>query len=334
VEAASWHGKPVFFQLISSWTKPDRMIQADDNSHGKALEIALVIFLLAMLAGAIWLARRNYLLEKSDPQGALRLGLLIFILQMLVWLFSGHFVPSLGTFGLFILAASGALVWATVLYVIYMAIEPYIRRHWPHAIISWSRLMAGRIRDPLVGRDLLFGVILGIVWCVIITLLSLALTRIGATPGFGSSDLLLGPRAVIGACLGQLALSVQGTLGFFFLMFVFRVIFRKPWLAALMFVAFWTLVKTYDSHHLWLVLPAIVAIYGIAAFVVLRFGFIALATGMLTADLLANIPIPTDLSAWYVGGPAVVVLLVVAIAVWGCYTALAGQKVLKENLFE
>ncbi len=30
-------------------------------------------------------------------------------------------------------------------------------------LISWSRLLAGRFRDPLVGRDALFGIIIGIV---------------------------------------------------------------------------------------------------------------------------------------------------------------------------
>ncbi len=88
--------------------------------------------------------------QKSDPQGALRLGLLIFALQMLVWLFSAHFVPSLGTFGLFVLASSGSVFLAAVFYIVYLAIEPFVRRHWPHAIISWSRLMTGRIRDALV----------------------------------------------------------------------------------------------------------------------------------------------------------------------------------------
>jgi hypothetical protein len=75
-------------------------------------------------------------------------------------------------------------------------------------------------------------------------------------------------------------------------------------------------------------------VYGIAAFVVLRFGFIALAVGIFTVDLLANLPLTTDLSSWYIGNLIFVVLLIAAMAVWGCYSALAGQKLVKENLFE
>ena len=333
VEAAGWAGKPVFFQLISDWTKPDRM-PSTEGPGSKVPEVLLVFFLLVLFAGAVWLARRNYLRQKSDPKGALRLGLLIFALQMLAWIFTAHFVPSLGSFELFVLAASGAVFLGVVFYIVYLAIEPYIRRHWPHAIISWTRLMAGRIRDPLVGRDVLFGVILGICWSLIFEILFIAMKHIGAEPDFPSTAFLLGPRMVLGSCFTHAAASVQATLMFFFLMFVFRVIFRKPWLAAVVFIAFWCFLKTYGEHHLYLVLPAVIAVYGIAAFVVLRFGLIALAVGIFTADLLSSLPSTTDFSSWYIGAPIFVFALVAALALWGGYTALAGQKLVKEHLFE
>jgi hypothetical protein len=139
---------------------------------------------------------------------------------------------------------------------------------------------------------------------------------------------------VLGACASHLTTSIQAALVFFFLMFVFRVIFRKPWLAALAFVALWTASKAYDNHHFIYIVPAYVAVYGIAAFVVLRFGFIALAVGIFTVDLLANLPLTTDLSSWYIGNSIFAVLLIAALAVWGCYCALAGQKLLRENVFE
>jgi hypothetical protein len=50
--------------------------------------------------------------------------------------------------------------------------------------------------------------------------------------------------------------------------------------------------------------------------------------------LLLNIPITTHLSSWYLGGSLFVLLTVIGLAVWGCYTALAGQKIWKESLFE
>ena len=43
---------------------------------------------------------------------------------------------------------------------VYMAFEPYVRRRSPRTLISWTRLLAGRFRDPLVGADLLVGCVL------------------------------------------------------------------------------------------------------------------------------------------------------------------------------
>src|SRR5260370_352279 len=38
-----------------------------------------------------------------------------------------------------------------------LAIEAYARRHWPDSLISWNRLLAGRLRDPLVASHVLAG---------------------------------------------------------------------------------------------------------------------------------------------------------------------------------
>ncbi len=82
-------------------------------------------------------------------------------------------MPSLGLVRAVCARRAAARVFlAAVFYIVYLAIEPYVRRHWPHAIISWSRLMAGRIRDPLVGRDTLYGVILGVVLGVIFAIMA------------------------------------------------------------------------------------------------------------------------------------------------------------------
>lgn len=74
--------------------------------------------------------------------------------------------------------------------------------------------------------------------------------------------------------------------------------------------------------------------YSIAAFVVLRFGFISLAIGMFSADLLLNIPVTTHWSARYSSSAVFVLLTVIALAAWGTYTALGGQKLWKTQAFD
>ena len=157
---------------------------------------------------------------------------------------------------------------------------------------------------------------------------------ISAEPDLSSPVFLLGFRRVLGECFTHAAQSVQGTLEFFFLMFVFRVLFRKPWIAALVFVLFWVGLKSYGNHHWMYVAPAVIAVYAIAAFVILRFGFIALAVGIFTVDLLGSVPITTDWSSFYIGAPIFVFALIAALAIWACFTALAGQKLVKSDLFE
>ena len=334
VEAASYRGRPVYFALIGDWTEPSRMAISDESFSKKVWDTVMAVVGVILLLAAILIAWRNYSREKADVQGAARLGIAIFSIQMLLWLFKAHFVSSISSLGLFVLAASSALFITVVVCALYLAIEPFVRKRWPHAIISWSRLMAGQIRDPLVGRDALYGVILGVSWALIFSIFYLLRLRAGDAPALGTTDYLLGARGVIGSWLWHLATSVQGTLLFFFVMFILRVILRKPWLAALAFVAVWTSMKTFGSHHVLIDVTTFAAIYAIAAFVVLRFGFIALATGMFTVDLLLNIPITTNLSSWYVGGSLFVLLTVTFLAIWGAYTSLAGQQVWKESFFE
>ena len=56
------------------------------------------------------------------------------------------------------------LVWTAFTWLTYIAVEPPIRRLWPQMLFSLARLLAGRVRDPLVGRDVLIGVLGGIVF--------------------------------------------------------------------------------------------------------------------------------------------------------------------------
>ena len=75
-------------------------------------------------------------------------------------LMTGHLtedlIPTLRTLGL--LMGRGLLL-GMMVYSIYMALEPDVRRRWPETLIAWSRVLAGRVNDPLVGRDLLLGIL-------------------------------------------------------------------------------------------------------------------------------------------------------------------------------
>ena len=329
VEAAAWRGKPVFFRLVGPWTKPDRT-QYESLTRGQhASEIIEVILAILLLAGGALVARRNYVKGKSDVRGAFRLASAAFVIDMALWVCLEHFVPTLEVFAHFLLAVSKTLFLSTVIWMLYVALEPYVRRRWPQAIISWSRLLGGSLRDPLVGRDLLWGVLLGVLWSLTVGVGFLFMKREGATPQLAQTELLLGSREMAGVWLDNIIQSIMGTLQFFFVLFLLRVILRNRWLALVCFIAIFTAQNTLRSDHPQIIWPFWLIVYTLAAGAVTRFGLIVLATAAFTADVLLNVPYTLDFSKWY--APHVIAILVsfAAIAGWGFYTSLGGQKLLE-----
>jgi hypothetical protein len=332
VEAAAWHGKPVFFSLTSPWTRPNRTPTADDNGDA-GNTIALMVAIITAIAGA-WFAIRNLARGRGDRQNAWRLASVAFVIGIATFLLSAHFIHAMSMLLLVILAISTSLFMAGALWVLYIALEPYVRRHWPQTIISWTRLMSGRIRDPLVGRDLVLGVIMGMSWILVFEIGQLVNMRAGAPPQFPSSDYLMGFRIAAGTWLSTLITSILGTLLFFFSLVLLRVLFRNTWLASLAFIALFTVPKVLGSHHLIVDVLVWGTIYSIAAIGVVRFGLIVLGISDLMSDVLLNLPYSRDFSNWYAAQTVFFVLVFVAIAAWGVYTSLAGKPLWKEELFD
>jgi predicted Ser/Thr protein kinase len=325
VEAAAWHGKPVFFSLTGDWTKPDRMNAPAVSLGKKVQQILALVLVLSLLLGAGYLARRNYLRGRGDREGAFRLAAVMFGLEMLLWLCRGHLVASLGMIFFFVLAVSTGLFLSGTTWMLYLALEPWVRRRWPHAIISWSRVLSGQFRDALVGRDILFGVMLGVVWILLIRTGLIFAMRMGAHPEMYNTMYLLGGRTALGAWLAQISGSILGTLQFFFLLLALKVVLRKDWLAAIAFVAIFALPRGLSSSYVSIDLPLLILVYAIAVLIVFRFGLIPLAVAIFTVDMVSGLPFSADFSMWYMPTSILALLSVVALAGWGFYHSLGGE---------
>jgi hypothetical protein len=163
IEAAAAAGRIVFFDVVFPWEKTDskaasQLLSSTTDPAFVALFWLRVITLLA----ALLLAQHNLRLGRGDVRSAKRLAVFVFVLAMLDWLVGERHSSA------FQEEASAALLWtsratftAAVAWFTYVAVEPYVRRLWPQTIVTWSRLIAGWFRDPLVGRDLLVGTVLG-----------------------------------------------------------------------------------------------------------------------------------------------------------------------------
>jgi serine/threonine-protein kinase len=164
VEAAFYHGKPIYFEVLH-----DRRVEKPDGANSQGMldgssSTLAAAFELAMLLAAAFLGPRNLYRGSADRQGALRLALWSFALLMVVWLFESHHALNVWEeLRLLTLGLAFACSWAALMWIKYIALEPYVRLLWPESLITWTRLLAGQWRDPRLGRDLLQGAFIGVV---------------------------------------------------------------------------------------------------------------------------------------------------------------------------
>ena len=135
----------------------------------------------------------------------------------------------------------------------------------------------------------------------------------------------MGGREALGGWLRQWPQSIQSTLVSFFVLFGLKVLLRKEWIAAIVFVAIFALPRALGSAHLAVELPTQILVYAIAVLIVLRFGFVSLACTIFTIDLMANVPFSADFSTWYMTTSILALLSVVALAGWGFYHSVGGK---------
>jgi hypothetical protein len=98
-------------------------------------------------------------------------------------------------------------------------------------------------------------------------------------------------------------------------------------------VLIWAVPRSLGSNYPLVELPAQLLIHGIAAVVILRFGLLALASGLIVANLLLSAPVTGNASAWYFASAVFVLLSVAAMATWAFQASVAGQKLWKQDLF-
>jgi serine/threonine-protein kinase len=291
------------------WEKADgdassRLLSSTTAPAFAALLWMRVITILAALV----LARHNLRLGRSDLRAARRLAGFVFVLAMLDWIVGERHSSA------FQEEASAALLWtsratfmAAVAGLSYVAVEPYVRRLWPQTIVTWSRLIAGRFRDPLVGRDLLVGTVFGVglTWLGQVDVLVGRLFARGALiaklPGAGH-DLgeLLGLRYKMGTLISEVLGAVAMGMFMLLLLLLLRIVLRDGRRGAVAFVAIVVVVfgawANVDTSMPWL----LGLITGIAVVLVLtRVGFVALAVGLFVQGVLIANPLTLHWDAWY-----------------------------------
>ena len=225
----------------------------------------------------------------------------------------------------------GLLEW-----LLYLGIEPAIRRTWPGLLIAWARLIDGRWRDPLVGRSLLVGVLVGLLaapeWKV---LLAGLLDLPGGGPhlwpwaraSLGGLNVFLGDRALVVATALELALMIQGVL------LVSRLVLRRArlaWAATALLWLSWQYsgdVSFTPAISPWLSFSITSAFTVVWVWLLAKHGAVALATGWFVAASVGNTPWTLDASCWYAWRGPFMMLIAAALAFWGFRNVLGKQSV-------
>ena len=337
IEAGAFQGKPVYFHLFMPWSpRPGQ-----NPSLGTAGVVRTIFFVLALLGG-VFIAMRNLRLRRGDRKGAIRLALYLLSLHMLQWLFAAHHVPSQSEAYLFSSNLAWAVYFGALGLVFYLAFEPYFRRLWPERLVSWVRLLNGRLRDPLVGRDVLAGGLYGIVATLLIQLYQLVPGWFGlasprpnrlGSPGF-ELDSLRGGRHVVASFFGAQETALFEGLLFAIVVLLMRLVLRSQWLTLGGIFLVGTIYINPSAGD-----PVLDLIYAGAQvalwiFVFFRFGLLSLIVGVFFQSVLYGHPLTFSLSSWYAGYSLLTLTVALALAIYGFHTSLAGRPLFKDEVYQ
>ena len=331
VEAAAFRGQPVFFAVIEPWMKPDRTPDSSDSAWSTVAYSVLGPVLVVIIVASALLAAGNLRRKRGDRRGAFRLAVFTFSVQMVLWAARAHLMISFGTFGTFLVALATSVFYGVMMWIVYMALEPYARRRWPQSLISWSAVLIGRIREAVVGRDVLIGCAAGAALTLLNGVSESWLRHAGGWPNLDSTIPLEGARGVLALVFLAIPRAIRAGLFFFFLIFLFRALLRNLWAAGVAFALIFASFNLTQSHPLFNASVGFLALLALA-FLVLRWGLLSLCAALLFSDVVGNVP-GARTSSWYFGGTAFVLAVALALAVWAFQTSLGGRKLWKEDFF-
>ena len=327
VVAATSSGLPVSFELVAPWSAPERETERPAPLHAKVAELALGFLALCVTAAGLLLARRNLRLGRGDLPGAFRLAAGAFLLALGAHLLGSHLSAAPGAFErTFWASLGGALAPAVLVAVVYLALEPELRRRYPELLVSWTRLLSGRLRDALVGRDALLGAVAGLAVSLVLCLENAPpalFAAPGQTPLSVDTAALSGPAGLASYAASAVAESLVWLSVTVASLLFGRLLLRHALLAA---AATWLVLflKASGQENPLFEATGGAVIATVLLAVLFRGGVLGLAVALGTLNLLSRAPITPDLSRWFAGYGLACLAAVLAVALYGYRVATGG----------
>ena len=330
VTAAAFRGKPVYFETRGPWSVPTRMIPDRVTATQRISQVAFGVLLLAVLVGCGWFARRNLQLGRGDRRGGFRVARFMSWILMLSWVFGAHHVPDVNVeIDLWMEAFGKTFVVAAILWAIYLAFEPFVRRRMPDLLIGWARLIEGRWRDPRVGRDILIG---GLFGCAIALVVHVVNGLPAWIPIRGQTTIppdfaaLAGGGSFFAFFFRRLSEALQMAVLPFTLLFLLRVVLRNSKLAIAAFAVIITITR-FGGENPMIEIPGAVAIGALTTVLLARYGLLAGYAGMVFASVLGALPLPVDFSAPYASATVLSLVMLCGILVYAFRVSLGARPI-------
>jgi len=331
VEAAAYHGRPAFFQVVGPWTRRPRMEQDQPRGAG-VMRFGIFLIVLVVFGGALALGRHNLQKGRGDRRGATRLAVFVLCVMMASWVLGAKHslepLTELNDFFEEVLAPQ--LLNASILWVIYIALEPYVRRYCPEILMSWTRLLGGRFRDARVGRDLLVGVFAGVGLQFLrfgLLLLPGLLGYPPAPPRGTNLAFLLGTRQAMSMLLRMPTNALFNSLVMTLAFVVARVVFKRVWLAAAIagVIFSFLLIAEGGTEQLSVNIVYALAVAAVYMLVLVNFGVFAQMMAFLVNFIIGQGGLTADLSKLYAPTSVWLMALVTGLAVFGFYASRVGE---------
>jgi serine/threonine-protein kinase len=293
--------------------------------------------LLVLLVVGGFLARRNLRQGRADWSGAVRLASLALVVSCVSDILITHGLASRYAWILWARIIATGLFWAAMVWVFYLAVEPYARRIWPSMMVAWSRVVSSSTwhpRDPQVGRSVLAGVLAGAALCCVWPLEHTVVSVLQGVPiEPWMTGVLLGPRHALSELTLSVIWAMTASLGTALILVAARFIARRQVPAVLLAGAVLVLIRFPHRQTVqWTVIFTVLVVLWAAVYigVLIRFGLVAMAVAAFVEEAPDNFA-ARDFTAWH-GQPAILALVVVAaMAAYGFWAASGGRSLVREE---
>jgi len=330
IEAAAFHGRPVWF---SAKTLERRGDFSPRGTPADRLAFAMfAAFMIGIPIAGLFLARANIRKKQIDRAGAARAAVTFGVAMLLALMFHAHHpMTFVDEWIMTSWHVAQATFWALITAVFYVALEPLVRKRWPQILIAWTRLIAGRFSDAMVGRDVLMGAAASVI-AVLVWHSTYAVTQT-ALVGWVSG---IGPARWVVFLVGRtFCEALFRGFGMILLLLLMRAFVRHDLLASLITMLLIAASALGDAPGP-LGIRLFYAVAASLAGIVLarQCGMLAVMAYAFFLVIQQRMPFTLDPDAWYFGRSAVVLALLLLVVVYAFRVSMGAKRWLPRLAFE